>query len=665
VSTCALPTPQQTLAQLLKVWGSGLLIFACGFPAYGLLPSLLLQNDEQVRWAVRVGLVDIPVLGGLFVVVLPWVWYRQIHQVLAMWANGQAVSRAQCVKAYELALRLPWRIVLAALTAALLCCVIGLSVVSWQAHLPLVEIWKALPAVPLVGGMAGAFCYFGTARALHPVVARCSAELRHARPVRQGSLGTKFLTMTCLLAVAALCLLQPAAYTMGQVVTERYVRDRALMQLRFAAYQTALLEGTEERLTVLLDASVGARGYVFAIDDAWRLRTPHPRGYTHLAQEALHRPDQQLTGHEGAWTDRVGEHRVIAFMRMADPPWTFVSVSFPADFDLPLRTFVLVSWWVVFLVLCAVFLFGRYYTRSITSPLAALTQAARQIAERGDLSQHVPVTTTDEISEVARAFNRMVERLQASKAEVDGYTRRLERSSEDLAALNQEMEELLHVVSHDLRAPLINIQGFSKRLERDVEGLNGATQARFGESLLFISKSVEKMDTLLSSLLAVSRVGRKADPLRPNDLDAVLDDVLTTCDHQLRERSIRVIRHPLPKAVPCRRNELNQVFSNLMANAIAYMGETTHRVIEVGGTACEDHVECFVRDTGIGIDPVDHERIFQMFTRLEAIDTPGDGIGLAYVRRILRSHGGRIWVESRRGEGSTFFFTLPTRAGVG
>jgi len=685
VSTCVLPTPQETLRRLLKVWSTGLLVFGCGFLAYGLLPLLVLNNAEQVRWTIRVGLVEIPLLGGFFMIGLPWVWYRPIQQVLETWVAGQAVARSQCIRAYELALLLPWRIVLAACTASLLCYGIGLSVVYWRAHLPLVEIWKALPAIPLVGGMAGAFGYFGTVRTLHPVVSRCSVELRHARPVRRGSLGTKFLMMTCLLALASLCLLQPAAYTAGQVMTERYVRDLALTQLRVAAYQAASLNETAERLKVLEDAKLGVHGYVFAIDDAGRIQTPHPRGDTHLSQEALDQLDQQSVGHERAWTDRVGAHRVIAFMRMADPPWTFVSVSFPSDFDLPLRTFVQMSWLVVFLVIGVVILFGRYYTRSITTPLAELTQAARRIAQRDELSQHVPVTTNDEIGEVARAFNRMVERLQASKAEVGEYTRRLERSTQDLSALNQEMEDLLHVVSHDLRAPLINIRGFSQRLEpvmqetvdvldrlakqaqgnglrHHVETLKGAIQTRFGESLRFISKSVEQMDVLLSSLLAVSRVGRKADPLLPQDLGDILDDVLATCEHQLTQRSIGVIRHPLPNAVPCRRNELNQVFSNLVANAIAYMGSSTRRVIEIGGAAHEDHIECFVRDTGIGIDPADHERVFQMFTRLEAIDAPGEGIGLAYVRKIIRSHGGRIWVESRRGEGSTFCFTLPPRA---
>jgi len=192
-----------------------------------------------------------------------------------------------------------------------------------------------------------------------------------------------------------------------------------------------------------------------------------------------------------------------------------------------------------------------------------------------------------------------------------------------------------------------------------MESFKHQAQTRFDESLHFISRGVEKMDALLASLLAISRVGRKADPIKDNDLNAILDDVLATFDHQLKERAIQVIRHPLPTKVPCRRNEINQVFSNLLSNAINYMGTSDHRFIEIGGCERRGCVECVVRDTGIGIDPADHERIFQMFTRLGAINVPGEGVGLAYVKKITQSHGGQIWVQSQRGHGSTFTFTLP------
>ncbi|MBI3020918.1 MAG: HAMP domain-containing protein [Candidatus Omnitrophica bacterium] len=680
----ALPAPQRILLRLFRVWCIGVVAFGYGLPViYGLLAWRL--NEEQWRWTYRMYFTELPLVAGCGVMVLPWLWYRPIHRTLKAWWSGAPAIRSQCVMVYERALRLPWQVAVAAFAAALLGYLIGMGVVHWKADQPLIEIAKTLPAIPLVGGMMGAFCYFGTARALQPVVNRCSVQLQDARPIRGASLGAKFLTTTCILSIAALCLLQPTAYTLGQMIIERYMSDRALTQLRVATYQAASVKQPEDRTRFLLEAKLGSSGYVFAMDGSGRILTPHPRGYTTLGQERFYSPDQQLQGDGHSWVDRVGEHRVVAFVRFDDPPWTFVSISFLTDFDLPLRRFVHFSWLVALGVLFMVILFGRYYTRSITTPLAELTGAVRQIAEHGNLSQYVPITTHDEVSEVAHAFNQMVERLRVSKADVEDYTRRLERSTQELSALNQEMEDLIRVVSHDLRAPLINIQGFSKRLEpvmqetvqaldelaagsqgngarSHVESLKGAVQGRFAESLRFISKSVEKMDALLSSLLAVSRVGRKANPLQPNDLNEILDDVLATFAHQLTERTIQVTRHPLPRRVLCRRNEINQVFSNLISNAINYMGPTGHRCIEIGGMEDGERVECFVRDTGLGIDPKDHERIFQMFTRLQAVDVPGEGVGLAYVKKILRAHGGAIRVQSQRGQGSTFFFTLPALA---
>jgi signal transduction histidine kinase len=234
-------------------------------------------------------------------------------------------------------------------------------------------------------------------------------------------------------------------------------------------------------------------------------------------------------------------------------------------------------------------------------------------------------------------------------------------------------------VSHDLRAPLINIQGFSKRLEPLMQetlhaleeaGTTPAMPERLAmlkerihpqvtESLKFISKGVERMDRLLASLLTVSRAGRTMDSPHPHDLNEIVADVLMTFDHQLTQRGIRVARRPLPQRVLCRREDLTQIFSNLISNAINYMGSRPAPLIEIGGTAAGEQVECFVRDTGVGIDAKDHERIFQMFTRLQAVEAAGEGVGLAYVKKILRCYGGRIWVVSQPGQGSTFTFTLP------
>lgn len=339
------------------------------------------------------------------------------------------------------------------------------------------------------------------------------------------------------------------------------------------------------------------------------------------------------------------------------------------------------------LIVLAAWCLSYLLVNLLIKPLQQLKAATHEVAA-GNLDIRLDSSQRDEVGDLTRSFNQMVHEMRQSRNRIEEYTRQLETTMKELSSLNQEMEDLLRVASHDLRAPLINIQGFTKRLEPimaetvrtleqaaasnedaalrgQIASLRTQVQTRFAESLRFISKGVEKMDALLTSLLAVSRVARKADPIQPNDLNAVLEDVLAVFDHQLTDRSIEVIRHPLPERVACRRNEINQVFSNLVSNAINYMGAADRRYIEIGGTERAEEVECYIRDTGIGIAEEDQERIFNMFTRLQSVDVPGEGVGLAYVRKILRSHGGRLWVQSKKGQGSTFFFTLPRQRSLG
>ena len=676
------PTARRTLVRLIRVWLIALMVFGYG-PAftYGLFTWLL--NEDQWGWTYLMYFTLVPLIGGIGVLALPLWWHRPIHRALEAAVRGADPDPRRCAQIHRYTLRMPWRVAVSAFVSAAVGYSVGGIVILRASHPPVIELVKMLPAIPLVGSMMGAFCYFGTARALHPVLVWCSRFLDQVLPVRTVPMAAKFLTTTCVLATAMLCMLLPAAYTLGQVVNERHLKDLSLSRLRVAAQRMIPFERAEDRLRVLQTATLGPRGYVFAVESDGRIASPHPNGYTQLAQEGFRRiPEDVAAATEGVWVDRVGQHRVIARVTLAEPPWTLYAVSLPDDFGTPMRHFLLWSLLVLLEVLVVVAMFGHYYTRGITTPLDELTQAAREVAQRGELTRRVPVTTNDELSTLARSFNEMVSELQATQGKVDAYTRRLETGASELAAVNQEMEDLLHVVSHDLRAPLINIQGFSKRLEplvqatsstvdrmarqpdadlarQEAERWRREVEPQFTESLRYIGKGVEKMDALLASLLAISRVGRKADPLQPNDLNGILEDVLATFRHQLEERAIQVLRHPLPADVLCRRNEINQVFSNLLSNAINYMGASGQRFIEIGGSDGEEQVECYMRDTGVGIEPEDQPRIFQMFTRLQAVDAPGEGVGLAYVKKILRSHGGTIRVESARGQGSTFTVTLP------
>ncbi|MDP3703074.1 MAG: hypothetical protein Q8R78_01610, partial [Candidatus Omnitrophota bacterium] len=158
-----LPTPRRTLTRVLWVWIVGLICFGYG-PAftYGLLTWLL--NEQQWAWTFLMYTTLVPLVGGLCVLVVPLWFYRPIHQALKRWSVGGPVEPQLCRRVYEQALGLPWKVAMGSLAASVIGYSLGTGIVHWQAKQPLEETIKTLPAIPLVGGMMGAFCYFGTAR---------------------------------------------------------------------------------------------------------------------------------------------------------------------------------------------------------------------------------------------------------------------------------------------------------------------------------------------------------------------------------------------------------------------------------------------------------------------------------------------------------------------
>jgi signal transduction histidine kinase len=237
-----------------------------------------------------------------------------------------------------------------------------------------------------------------------------------------------------------------------------------------------------------------------------------------------------------------------------------------------------------------------------------------------------------------------------------------------LDALKRDMEDQLYATSHDLRAPLINVQGFSRELQIGLDQLrnrNGrlpevvAALTDVDESLQFILAGVAQLDARITSLLSVSRIATRTNPTEQVDLNALLQKLARWVQYQLADKSVVLTVESLPVVVgdPAR---LVQLFSNLIDNAIKYMGDKRERRIQVGVQAGAGEQRFFVQDTGPGISKEDHEQVFRLFRRLPNADCPGEGIGLTMARKIVEKHGGRIWVESTPGAGTTFWFTLET-----
>jgi signal transduction histidine kinase len=317
-----------------------------------------------------------------------------------------------------------------------------------------------------------------------------------------------------------------------------------------------------------------------------------------------------------------------------------------------------------------------------------VTRSAQSVAQRRDLTQRVTFLTNDEVGVLAHAFNQMAQGLQTYSEGLERLvaerTKELEHRTEQLEATNRELSDFLYVASHDLRSPLINLAGFSRALKESVGALDavmsdaggkpngdrhqdaGAHSAvrwpvlkdEIAESLDFILRSVAKMDTLVNALLELSRIETRPQVHQPIDAAKVVDEVLGTFHFQIAEKRIVVAAGSLPvvSGDPIR---ISQVFSNLIDNAIKYMVPHPRARIDVGCEEDRDAYRFFVRDTGPGIRPEDRDKIFRPFMRLSGTDVAGDGVGLAAVRKIVEKHGGKVWVESEVGQGSTFWFTLP------
>lgn len=232
----------------------------------------------------------------------------------------------------------------------------------------------------------------------------------------------------------------------------------------------------------------------------------------------------------------------------------------------------------------------------------------------------------------------------------------LARQAQELARSNAELQEFAYVTSHDLQEPLRAVAGFMQLLQSRYQG---KLDARADQYIQHAVDGARRMRNLIDDLLLYSRVGTRGKPFEPINCEAVLDDALANLAVAMRESAAAVTRDPLP-VVLGDATQLTQVFQNLIGNAIKFRGEG-RPMIHVGARrVASGQWELTLRDNGIGIDPQYFERIFRVFQRLHTrTEYPGTGVGLAICKKVIERHGGRIWVESAPGCGSTFHFTLP------
>ncbi|OWK30540.1 phytochrome-like protein cph1 [Sphingomonas mucosissima] len=249
----------------------------------------------------------------------------------------------------------------------------------------------------------------------------------------------------------------------------------------------------------------------------------------------------------------------------------------------------------------------------------------------------------------------------------------------DLSRANDEIQRFAYIVSHDLRSPLVNVMGFTAELEAATATLRElveqaeqdapdiltddarlAAQEDLPEAIGFIRTSTQKMDRLINAILALSRQGRRVLAPETLDLMRMVSQIRDSMAHRLDETGARIdVVGNLP-ALVSDRVAIEQILSNLIENAVKYRHPDRPVEVQVSGAAGGDRVWIEVSDNGRGIDPRDHERVFDLFRRSGTQDQPGEGIGLAHVRALAYRLGGTITLRSALGEGATFRLSLPS-----
>ena len=232
---------------------------------------------------------------------------------------------------------------------------------------------------------------------------------------------------------------------------------------------------------------------------------------------------------------------------------------------------------------------------------------------------------------------------------------RLEETIDKLETSNERLERFAYAASHDLQEPLRMVSSYLRLIERRYEdALDDAGE----EYLEFAINGADRMRDMIDALLDYSRVHTQGDPLEPLDLDSVFQDTLSDLNYQIERSDAEITAETLPR-VRGDPQQLRQLFQNLLENAITYSGDDPPRIYVTAERDDSDWIVS-VRDEGIGIDPDDQERIFEVFQRLHSREEySGSGVGLALCQRIVERHDGEIWVESEPGDGATFSFSLP------
>lgn len=292
--------------------------------------------------------------------------------------------------------------------------------------------------------------------------------------------------------------------------------------------------------------------------------------------------------------------------------------------------------------------------RQIISSLNKLTSGTKAFSE-GRLDVRIDIDEDDELGLLARQFNEMAEKLQIQLRRERELSAELEVQARELEDINRELEQFAYTASHDLKEPLRMVRNFMQMLKKNY---NDQLDDRAQQYIHFAVDGAERMASLIDALLDYSRVGRMYDEFEITDTNQMINEIAEIFTSDAQNQGAEIIYSGLPevRAVPL---SLKMVFQNLVSNALKYRNPDTKPVITISCSETDTHWQFSISDNGIGIEEQFQVEIFTLFKRLHTSDQfKGTGMGLAICKKIVEQHGGKIWVESELGKGSTFYFTI-------
>ncbi|MBU1852428.1 MAG: HAMP domain-containing protein [Candidatus Omnitrophica bacterium] len=317
-----------------------------------------------------------------------------------------------------------------------------------------------------------------------------------------------------------------------------------------------------------------------------------------------------------------------------------------------------IIWAGIFTGVAISFFMVFFIGKALSRPILQLLKATQEIS-KGDVSYRIKVESMDEIGKLAESFNKMSDDLTLYMQKEKESRLIAERRRDELESAYKELDEFTYTISHDLKEPLRTVDAFSKFLEM-----------RYGDKLddrgkHYIERvrvNASTMQNLIEDLLEISRIDRSKNPVEEIEMDDLIDEVKMRLGGAIDEKKANIIIHNKLPRLSYDRVRLTEVFLNLISNSIKFADKEPPQ-IDIGCIEKNGFYEFYVKDNGPGIEEQYFDTVFKIFQRLgRREDHEGTGAGLTIVKKIIENNGGRVWIESKVGEGATFYLTVKDKS---